>query len=497
MDSDSQSSHHIVFFPFMAKGHTIPLLHLLRLLRRRFPHLYLTIFTTAAYRPFISQFLSDSGTDSISIVDLSFPQNVPGLPAGVESTDTLPSLSLHTEFCAATELMQPEFEERLRSLPVPVTFLISDMFFWWTLESASKLGILRINFSGMSNYSAAVTSSVVKNRVLAGAQSVDELVTVTDFPWVKITRGDFDPVFWPEAYLTSGHFQFQFIMKSVHAATNSYGFIVNSFYELEPMFFDYMRNSKKTWNIGPLCLDQFCSNSVRNRESTQKLQMQGWWEWLEGKLKQGEGVLYVAFGSQSEISCKQMKEIEIGLEESGVNFLWAKREEINEMEDKGFEERVKGRGIIVREWVNQWEVLKHEAVKGFLSHCGWNSVVESLSCGVPILTYPLMAEQSLNARMVVDELTAGMRAVEGTSSMKGAVKGKDLKRFVRELMEGEKGKEVRKKAMEISEMAKKAMAENGSSWKNLELLVMEMCNKSPLLPHTDLPSFKGHGANYA
>lgn len=73
----------------------------------------------------------------------------------------------------------------------------------------------------------------------------------------------------------------------------------------------------------------------------------------------------MAFGSQAEISSEQMKEIEIGLEESGVNFLWAKKEEKKEMEDEGFEERVKERGIIVREWVDQWEVLKHEAVKGF------------------------------------------------------------------------------------------------------------------------------------
>ena len=139
--------------------------------------------------------------------------------------------------------------------------------------------------------------------------------------------------------------------------------------------------------------------------------------------------MYVAFGTQSEISSEQMKEIEIGLEESGVNFLCVRKiveEEKETMEDKGFEERTKERGIIVREWVNQWEVLKHEAVKGFFSHCGWNSVIESLSCGVPILTYPLMADQSLNARMVVEEL----RAVEGRSSMKGFVKGKDLKRHV-------------------------------------------------------------------
>ncbi|KAL4017596.1 hypothetical protein IC575_021153 [Cucumis melo] len=492
MDSVSQSSHHhIVVFPFMAKGHTIPLLHLISLLRRRFPHLSLTIFTTPANRPFISRFLSVSGTgtdtDSISLVDLCFPQNVPGLPTGVESTDALPSISLHPLFCRATELMQPEFEKRLQSLPVPVTFLISDMFFWWTLESASKFGIPRIIFSGMSNYSCAVVSAVMKNRELDRVVCVEEMVTVSDFPWVKICKGDFDTVFWSKAEEEPTNLHLELVRKSIHASMKSYGVIVNSFYELEPLFSDYVRNSERSWNIGPLCLYQCSFEATRNdrtQQPTKHAMRPKWLEWLEGKLRQGEKVLYVAFGTQSQISSEQMKEIEIGLEESGVRFLWARRkveEEKEVFEDhEGFEERTKERGIVVREWVNQWEVLKHEAVEGFLSHCGWNSVIESLSCGVPILTYPLMADQSLNARMVVEELRAGMKAVEGTSPamMKGFVKGKDLKRRVKELMEGEKGREVRKKAMEISEMAKKSMAENGSSWRDLELLIQEMCNKS-------------------
>ncbi|KAE8648908.1 UDP-glycosyltransferase 90A1 [Cucumis sativus] len=495
MDSHSQSPQHIVIFPYMSKGHTIPLLHLLSHLRRRFPLLSLTLFTTTACRPFVSQFLSDSATHSVSVIDLYFPQNaLDGLPTCV-NPDTLP-----TELWAATELMQPEFEKRLHSLPVPATFLISDMFLSWTNESASKFGIPRIIFNGMSSYTRALTSAVVKSRVFAGGQSEDELVTVPDFPWVKITRRELNSVFWPEAD-PSSH-QFQFIMKLLLPPIKSYGLIVNSFDELEPTFADYIRNSEKIWNIGPLCLHQYSFDVTTNCQPTQKLQMRQvttdrpkWLEWLEEKHKQGEGILYIAFGSEAEISSEQTKEIEIGLEESGVNFLWAKKEE---MEDKGFEERVKERGIIVREWVNQWEILKHGAVKGFFSHCGWNSVTESLSCGVPMLTYPLMAEQGLNARMVVDELRAGMSAVgETTLSMKGLVKGEDLKRCVRELMEGEKGKKVREKAMEISEMAKKTMTENGSSWRNLELLMQEMCNKSSLIMQTDLLPLNGRGVNYA
>lgn len=208
-------------------------------------------------------------------------------------------------------------------------------------------------------------------------------------------------------------------------------------------------------------------------------------------------MIYVAFGSQAEIGNEQLKEIETGLEESGVNFFWVIRKGKEQSEE--FLE-VKKNGVLVKEWVDQWRVLNHEIVSGFLSHCGWNSVVESLSCGVPILALPLIAEQSLNARMVVEELKVGIMAVEGNSGLllgtaaaaTAVVKGEELQRMVRELMVEEKGKEMRKKAMEISTMAKKAMAENGSSWKNLELMVEEMCNRGGLPPHTmDLP----HEAN--
>ncbi|XP_022993595.1 UDP-glycosyltransferase 90A1-like [Cucurbita maxima] len=482
-------SGNVVFFPFMAKGHTVPLLHLIHLLRRRFPHLSVTLFTTAANRPFISQFLLDSDTDSISIINLSFPQNVPGLPAGVESTDTLPSITLFPDLWAATELMQPEFEKQLQALSDPVTFLISDMFLWWTVESASKFGIPRINFSGMSNFNHAIVSSIYQNALFDGVKSSDELITVTDFPWVKFVLDDLDEVFWHADRRTCLHFQL--ITKSVHAATNSYGLIVNSFYELEPTFCDYSSDGGMgmTWNIGPLCLAQ---TSTQKLQTHQPNKTGTWLEWLEAKLRRGEPVLYVAFGSQAEISSEQMKEIEIGLEESEVSFLWARKDE--EIGD-GFEERVKERGIVVREWVDQWEVLNHESVKGFLSHCGWNSVVESLSCGVPVLAFPLVADQALNARMVVEELRAGMRTVECGGLVKGFVKGKGLQRLVRELMEGEKGKEVRKRAMEISAMAKKAMAENGSSWRDLEQLVHKMCSNQLPFPHTVLAAPSGDGIN--
>ncbi|XP_050225996.1 UDP-glycosyltransferase 90A1-like [Mercurialis annua] len=464
LDTKSREStqYHVVLFPFMSKGHTIPLLHLAHLLLRR--GVNVTVFTTPANHRFIASFLSDTNA---SIIDLSFPDDVPELPSGIESTDKLPSMSLFPVFALATKLMQPEFDRALEALPL-VNFIVSDGFLWWTAESAMKLGIPRFIFFGMSNYSSCVSRSVAECKLLLGDESDDELVTLTEFPWIKVTRNDFDPVFVkPEP--KDPHFDF--IMKVFSAAFISYGYISNSFHELEPVFVDHLNkshNQQKTWCVGPLCLSAKTPNPEEKNKRT-------WIQWLDEKLKQGSSVLYVAFGTQAEISVEQLTEIAIGLEESNVNFLWVIRKTESELGD-GFEERVKERGIIVREWVEQMEILKHPSVKGFLSHCGWNSVLESICAGVPILAWPMMAEQPLNARMVAEEIKVGLRVETCNGSVRGFVKWEDLKKMVHELMEGEKGEIVRKNVKKMEEMAKKAMVERtGSSSRTLDMIIEKLC----------------------
>ena len=462
--SGDTQPHHVVLFPFMSKGHTIPLLHLARLLLQR--RLTVTIFTTPANRPFISESLNNT---TAFILDLPFSHNVTDLPAGIESTDKLPSMSMFPSFANATKLMQPDFERALQNLP-RVNFMVSDGFLWWTLESASKFNIPRFVFYGMCYYSCCVSRAVAIDRLLFGLQSNDELITVPPFPWIKVTRNDF------ELPISEGQLKgrkFEFTKETVIAASlNSYGIIFNSFYELEPLFDDYWNRecTPKAWSVGPLCL----AEPPKGR--TEPHNKPKWVQWLDKKLDQGSSVLYVAFGSQAEISPAQLKEIATGLEESKVNFLWVIRKCESEISD-GFEERVKDRGIVVREWVDQREILMHESVQGFISHCGWNSVLESICAGVPILAWPMMADQPLNARMVVKEIKLGLKVETCDGSVRGFVKWEGLEKMVKELMEGKKGKEVRKKSKELAEMAKKAIEEGGSSKCTLDLLINETCGK--------------------
>ncbi|XP_030469852.1 UDP-glycosyltransferase 90A1-like [Syzygium oleosum] len=466
----SDAPIHVVLFPFMSKGHTIPILDLARHLLLRRLAATITVFTTPSNLPFVSRHLA--GT-SASAVALPFPGDIPGLPSGVESTDALPSMSLFPAFANAAALMQPSLEAELQRLHPRPTFMVSDGFLWWTLESASKFGIPRLVFYGMSNYAMAVSyASTIENH-LRGPMAEDEPFTVNAFPWIKLTKNDFERHF--SQPMTEENPYLEFIMKVAVAMGKSNGLVVNSFQELEPAFLEYWNREcvPRAWCVGPLL--------PLERPVACDPQLQTTWaQWLDRKRAGGERVLYAAFGSQAEIPAAQMREIALGLESSGTSFLWVvkKREsEIIADVDGGFEDRVSGRGMVVREWVGQRDILMHESVHGFLSHCGWNSVLESVWAGVPILAWPMMAEQPLNARMVAEEIGVGLRVEAADGTARGFVRGEGLAKAVRELMEGEKGEAARKKAKEVAEMARKAAEEGGSSWTALEALVEEISRK--------------------
>ncbi|CAN8299891.1 unnamed protein product [Cochlearia groenlandica] len=483
MSFSSSSQNHVVLFPYMSKGHTIPLLQFARLLlrhRRRVisgeeeeeepTTLSITIFTTPKNKPFVTNFLSDIATSSIKIISLPFPENIAGIPPGVESTDNLPSMSLFVPFTRATESLQTLFEQELKNLP-RVSLIVSDGFLWWTSESAAKSDIPRLAFYGMNSYSSAILSSVLSHQLFTKpgiVESDTEPVIVPDFPWIRVKKCDFVPVLTDSDQ--SGP-EFELLMDHVASTNKSRGVLVNSFYEMESTFVDFRVRNKdepKPWCIGPLCLVD------RSKPESHK---PSWIHWLNRKREEGLPVLYVAFGTQAEISDEQIKEIALGLVDSKVSYLWVTRKDLGEVSGEPMlEKKMKENGMVVRDWVDQWEILSHESVKGFLSHCGWNSAQESICAGVPLLAWPMMAEQPLNAKLVVEELKVGVRFETEDGTTNGFVKREELSRKVKELMEEEIGEIARNNVKEYAQMAKNALTQGtGSSWKNLNSLLQELC----------------------
>ncbi|GLT25760.1 hypothetical protein SLA2020_008690 [Shorea laevis] len=181
-------------------------------------------------------------------------------------------------------------------------------------------------------------------------------------------------------------------------------------------------------------------------------------------------------------------ELALGLEASNRPFIWVIRAgyESNEFEKwtskEVFEERTKGRGLLIRGWAPQVLLLSHPAIGGFLTHCGWNSVIEGVCAGVPMITWPLLAEKFFNEKHVVQLLKIGETigaeiAIKwGDEDKYGVmVKREEITKAINLVMSGgEEGEERRKRARELQGMAKKALEEGGCSYLNIIKLIKDV-----------------------
>jgi len=137
---------------------------------------------------------------------------------------------------------------------------------------------------------------------------------------------------------------------------------------------------------------------------------------------------------------------------------------------EGFENRTRDRGLVVSSWAPQIPVLSHPSTAGFLSHCGWNSTLESISHGVPMISWPLFAEQRLNKFLLVNEFKV---AIEAKMDSDGFIRKEEVESAVMELMEGEGGRRVRARVRELKEKAMTALEEGGSSYKAIAAVLSE------------------------
>lgn len=185
-------------------------------------------------------------------------------------------------------------------------------------------------------------------------------------------------------------------------------------------------------------------------------------------------------------------ELGLGLEASNRSFIWVirggqKSEGLEKwISEENFEERVKDRGLIIRGWAPQLWILSHPAIGAFLTHCGWNSTMEGISAGVPIIACPCFAEQFFNEKLVVDVLgigaSVGVEAAVtwGLEEKFGLLmKREQVKQAIDMVMdESNLGEERRKRAKELGVIANKSIEEGGSSYQNMEMLIQFVLQRS-------------------
>ncbi|XP_073116697.1 UDP-glycosyltransferase 75C1-like [Elaeis guineensis] len=246
--------------------------------------------------------------------------------------------------------------------------------------------------------------------------------------------------------------------------------LINSFDALEPDAIKAVGNMDLI-TIGPLLpslpLDGKNSEDTASGGDLFEGDKKGYMEWLDSK--QDKSVVYVSFGSMSVIKKRQLEEILWGLKESGRPYLWVVRKD-NRGEGVELED---GENGMVVEWCSQVKVLSHPSVGCFVTHCGWNSTLESLICGVPTIGVPQWVDQVTNAKLTEVWGTGVRSEVNG----EGLLEGSELKRCLEVVMgEGERGVEIRRKAATWKGKAREAVREGGSSDRNLKTFVDEIGN---------------------
>nr|ALX36003.1 THC 2'-glucosyltransferase [Paeonia lutea] len=257
------------------------------------------------------------------------------------------------------------------------------------------------------------------------------------------------------------------------------GIIVNTFAELEPHPLNYFSSLSDqippVYAVGPLVELKGLNHSELDPCQYDKIM-----KWLDDQ--PSSSVVFLCFGSKGSFDEAQVREIALGLERSSHRFLWSIRltspnDNIDPREilPPGYLERIGPMGMVC-EWAPQVEVLGHRSVGGFVSHCGWNSILESLWYGVPIVTWPVYGEQQINAFEMVRELKLAIEMKLDYRRGGDLVMADEIERAVRCLMDG--GGEVRKRVEEMGEKCKMAVVDGGSSYVSFDRLIDYVLGKA-------------------
>ncbi|XP_021733458.1 UDP-glycosyltransferase 74G1-like [Chenopodium quinoa] len=355
--------------------------------------------------------------------------------------------------------------EKLAEEGDPVKAIIYDGLFPWALDVARKFGL-----SGVLFFPESCSVSSVYYHVHCGLIKVPLMglsPTTVSIPGVP----ELQPSEAPSFVANGSHPEWLAWLLRQFSDVDKVDWVLCSvFYDMEKEVVDWM--TKMGWKIrtiGPTIPSYYIDKKIQDDKdySFQRFKPITTLckNWLDSNPK--NSVVYMSFGSLAKLSEQQFKELACGIRNTHQSFLWVVRELEQAKLPKEFIDETSGQGLVVG-WTSQLEVLSHEAIGCFVTHCGFNSILEALSIGVPVVGVPQCFDQGTNAKFVEDVWRVGVRA---KVDEKGVVKREVLEECIREVMEGEKKEEFRKNADKWNRLAKEAMSEGGTSYKNIDEFV--------------------------
>ncbi|CAL5089586.1 unnamed protein product [Urochloa decumbens] len=450
----------VAVFPLPFQGHITPMLQLAGALHAR--GLAITVLHTAFNAPdparhpeFSFAAVPDAISDAAAATEDGSMDRALAMNAAVEA----PALAESVRDALASMLRageQEEEEPRLACLVIDATLTAVQ-------EAAAGLGVptLVLHTCSAACFRLFRSYDMLYDKGYLPAQESNLLLPVKELPPLQV-RDLFDP-----SKLPSKEIGLKLLNLANETTARSSGAIINTFEALEAQELETVRGELAEkgipiFPIGPLhkltSVDSV-GTSLLKQDSTCI-------QWLD--TQESGSVLYVSFGSVVHITQDEFTEVACGLANSGKPFLWVVRRGLVLGVEKpelpeGFESAVKGRGKVI-EWAPQQEVLAHSAIGGFWTHSGWNSTLESVYEGVPMLSRPNFGDQLVTARYVEDRWKIGIL-------LEGVLEREKIKRAITMLMEEKEGMETRQRAKNLKEKMRMCLESSGSSQQAVDKLV--------------------------
>ncbi|MBA0761027.1 hypothetical protein Gotri_023729 [Gossypium trilobum] len=464
---------HAVCLPSPAQGHINPMMQLAKLLHSRGFHI---TFVNSEFNH--RRFIRSRGEEAVKGLPHfrfeAIPEGLP--PSDSDATQSVPALcNSIRKNCSAPFL---ELLSKLNSSPhlPPVTCIVCDGTMNFGTKAAQLIGVpyvqlwtsSTVSFLGFLHYKELAQRGIVPFKDERFVSDGTLEMPIDWIPGMPNMRLKDIPSFIRTT--DPDDFMFNYIMEVSQECLNSSSIIFNTFDDLDKEVLQVLASkSPNIYAIGPLA-----SLSKNSLEIQYDLLNSSLWkedtsciEWLN--TMEPKSVVYVNYGSITVMSNHHLKEFAWGLANSKYPFLWVVRPDLvigeSAILPREFLEEIKGRGYIIS-WCPQQKVLSHSAVGVFLTHCGWNSILEALSEGVPLICWPFFGDQQTNCRYVCTTWGNGME-------INPDIKRENVEALVKEMMEGDNGQRIRQKALELKKKAEAAISLGGSVVTNFDKMINE------------------------
>lgn len=437
---------HVVMLPWLAFGHILPFAEFAKRVARQ-GHRVTLLSTPNNTRRLID--IPPALAGLIRVVDIPLPR-VDRLPEHAEATIDLPSDALRPYLRRAYDAaFQQELSRLLQEEESRPDWVLIDYAAYWAPATAARHGV---PCAFLSLFAAAALSFFGSPDALLGlgehAKTEPAHFTVmpayVPFPTTVAYRGYearelFEPGMVPDDSGVSESYRYAKTIEGCKLVGT------RSSAEFEPEWLQLLGELYQKPVIPVGLFPPSPQQEVTGHEATLR--------WLDSQAP--NSVVYAAFGSEVKLKREQLQRIALGLEASGLPFIWAFRPPTDAGGDgtdvlpDGFEERLAGRGVVCRGWVPQVRFLSHGSVGGFLTHAGWNSVTEGLAQGVKLVLLPLVFEQGLNARNLVDK-KIGIEVARDEQD--GSFAPDDIAAALRRVMVEDEGQEFGAKVKELAKV---------------------------------------------